>query len=251
MSESEFVTLVQRASGIGSEEHAAQVAEAALAELGRSISRGEAEDLAEPLPTRFALALTDVDQRLAEPEGLTEFLVNVSEEGDLPGQERATIRGVFAAVSEYAGAEEVENAAAQLPPEYGAIIEPGEVPVTETFVDTVRSVSELDEAAPEATEATLTVLGERLSQGEAEDVAMYLHGDAESWLVEYATLDAEEFPPEQFVSKAAREADVSEQRAEEYVQGVTRALGKEVPDREIDRANPQLPDEYGTLFDLD
>lgn len=250
MTEREFVELVQRAGGPTAEEHAAEVAEAALQELGRNISQGEATDLAEPLPTRFAMALVDVDQRRSTPEELTEFLENVSAEVTLPGEGRTMLRGVFAAVSEYAGAEEVENAAAQLPPEYGAIIEPGEVPVTETFVDTVEAVTDID-AAAEAAEATLRVLGQRLTAGEAEDLATYLRGDAESWLVEHATATAEEFPPERFVSKVAREADVSEDRAEEYVEGVTDALGKEVPNREIDRAIAQLPDEYAGLFNLE
>lgn len=251
MTETQFVALVQRAGGFESPERAADAAEVILSRLSRSISRGEAADLAEPLPERFAHALLDIEQRRTEPEPLPDFLEAVTEQADLSGDARATIRGVFAAVSEYAGAEEVENAAAQLPPEYGAIIEPGEVPLTQTFVDTVQNVTDLGGEAAEATEATLTVLGQRLTAGEAEDIATYLHGDAESWLIDRATSDAADLSTEEFVGRVARETDVTDQRAREYVENVTHALSKEVPDREIDRAIAQLPDEYGALFGFD
>jgi uncharacterized protein (DUF2267 family) len=248
MSESELLTYVQRAAALDSEAEAERLAEAALAELGESISRGEADDLAERLPTQFGRALLEGTGRAAAPEDLETFLENIAEEADIEENVRAKVRGVFAAVTEYAGAEEVENAAAQLPPEYGAVVEPGSVPVAETFVDAVQAETPLGGEAPEAAEATLETLSERLTEGEGEDIAAYLQGDAENWVVDHENPEAEAFSTDEFVRRVAERTEVTEDLAEEYVIDVTNTLGDVVPDRELDQAIAQLPDEYGALF---
>lgn len=250
MTESEFLTYVQRAAALDSEEEAERLAEAALSELGACISRGEADDLAERLPRQFGHALLEVEDRTAAPEGFETFLDNIASEAGIEEDVRAKVRGVFAAVTEYAGTEEVENAAAQLPPEYGAVVEPGEVPVAETFVDAVQAETPLGGEAPEAVEATLETLSERITEGEGEDIAAYLQGDSERWVVDHENPEAEDFSADEFARRVAERADVTEDLAEEYIIDVTNTLGDVVPDREIDRVIAQLPDEYGALFEF-
>lgn len=258
MTESELVTYAQRAADLDSEDHAERLTEATLQELGRNVSPGQADDLADRLPERYGDVLTDVHRQEADPEPVEEFLETVAEEADLDGGSdldedvRPRVRGVMGAVAEYAGAEELSDAADQLPPEYGDLVEPADVPVEDTFVDAVEASSDLEgDEAREAAESTLPLLGQRLSQGQTEEMAGYLSGDADEWLLEEHSTDAEGIPPEEFVQEVAVDADVSEDRAEEYIAGVTGALGDAVPDGEIDDAIDQLPDEYGELFDFD
>lgn len=256
MTEPEFVGYAQRAANLDSEDHAERLTEATLRELGRNISPGQADDLAERLPKRYGDVLTDVHRQEADPEPLEAFLENIADEADLDDSDledvRPRVRGVMGAIAEYGGPEELSNAADQLPPEYGDVIEPRDVPVEETFVDALEAGSELDgEAARAAAEATLPQLGRRLSQDEAEQVAVYLTGEAEEWLIREQSTDAEAVPPEEFLERVAVDADVSEDRAEEYVAAVTDALADAVPDREIADAIEQLPDEYAELMDLE
>lgn len=250
MSESEFLEYVQRVADPESSERAGGVAEATLREFGRRMSRGEADDLGAHLPPRFGRALGDVD-RMAEPDTLDSFLGDVAERADLAGDVRGTVQGVFVAVAEYAGADELSNAASQLPPEYGEVVEPGDVDVPSSFVDAVRDRSDRGQDADVAAEATLAVLGRRLSRGEAEDLASYLHGEADGWLLERAGDDPETLSTVEFVEQVAARAEVSEDVAREYVRDVTATLSEEVPDRELGRALDQLPDDYQGLFALE
>lgn len=258
MTESEFVTYAQRAADLDSEDHAERLTEATLQELGRNVSPGQADDLADRLPERYGDVVTDVQRREADPEPVEEFLETVAEEADLDGGSaleedvRPRVRGVMGAVAEYAGEDELSNTADQLPPEYGDVVEPADVPVEDTFVDAVASGSDLDDdEARAAAEATLPQLGRRLTQGQTEEMAVYLSGDADEWLLEEHSTDAEGIPPEDFVQEVAVGTDVSEDRAEEYVTEVTDVLANTVPDNEIEDAIDQLPDEYGELFDFD
>lgn len=258
MTESEFVTYAQRAADLDSEDHAERVTEATLQEFGRNVSPGQADDLAERLPERYGDVLTDVQRQEADPEPVEEFLETVADEADLDGGSdldadvRPRVRGVMGAVAEYGGADELSDAADQLPPEYGDVVEPADVPVEETFVDAVASGSDLvEDEARAAAGATLPQLGRRLSQGQAEEMAGYLSGDADEWLLEEHSTDAERVSPDEFVERVAVEADVSEDRAEEYVAEVTDVLANAVPDSEVGDAIDQLPDEYGELLDFD
>lgn len=176
-----------------------------------------------------------------------------SEDPDLESGDaelRRTVRCVFAAVCEHAG-DELANAADQLPPEYEVVVEPGDRPIAGTFVEAVREEIALGDEAEAAAEATLRVLGQRLSQGQAEDLAAYLQGDAAGWLLASASTDPEAFSRSEFVQRVAGAAHVSGDRAREYVAAVATALEAVVPDRELARAVEQLPDEYAELFEFD
>lgn len=248
MSEQEFRTLVQNAAPFESEEPADRVARAALSRLGRNLSEGETADLADHLPHPYASAVHEVDERHRSPEPLGDYLDAVAAEVDLLDEPEATLRGVFAAVAEYVGEDELANARDQLPPEYGAVVPGGEVPVQETFLDAVRANTSLGGEERDATQATLEVLGERLSRGEAEDLAAFLHGQATQWLIDYENPAAGNFRPDEFVERVAARTDVPESRAETYVQEVSSTLALVVPDDELDRAAAQLPNEFGELL---
>lgn len=246
MTELEFLAAVRRSGPLASDEAAGRVSEVVLAELGRCISRAQAEDLAAQLPARFGRALTRVEREEACPEPFERFVESVADDANLAGDVGGAIGAVLDAVADYAGADALSNATAQLPPTYGEVIDPESVPVAETFTDAVEEASGLDgEEAAVAAEATLTTLGERLSQRKAEDVAVYLRGDAREWLVEQHT---EDLPVDAFVDRVAARADVPPGRAREYVVEVTDVLGKVSLDHELDIAVGQLPDEYDEVL---
>ncbi|MFB6233960.1 MAG: DUF2267 domain-containing protein [Halopenitus sp.] len=220
---------------------------AALSRLGKNITEGEAFDLAEHLPQPYASEVHEVDERHRSPEPLGDYIDAVADEVGLLEKPKATLRGVFAAVSEFVGQDELANARDQLPPEYGAIVAGGEVPVEKTFLDAVRADTELGGEERDAAEATLEVLGERLTRGESEDIAAFLHGQATQWLVDYEDDTAADFGPDAFVDRVAARADVPEALAETYVQEVSGTLERVVPDDELDRATAQIPDEFGEI----
>lgn len=248
MTEQQFRRLVAGAAPFDDEEHAAEVATATLRRLGTNLSEGEAADLADRLPGPYAAALIDVEERHRSPEPLGEFVDGVAEEVSLGDKPKATLRSVFAAITEYAGPEEVTNAGAQLPPEYGAIVAGEEVPVAETFHDAVRAETALGGEAPGATRATLHVLGQRLTRGEAKDVAAYLHGDASDWILDADHDDAGDFGTQEFLDRVADRAGVTDERARGYVEAVSGVLADVVPDRELERAAAQIPAEYGEIL---
>lgn len=246
MTEPEFLTSVRRSGPLASDEEAGRVSEAVLAELGRCISRAQAEALAAQLPARFGRALTRVEREEACPQPFEGFVDGVADAANLEGDVRATVRSVMDAVAEHAGTDALSNATAQLPPAYGEVTEPEAVPVAETFTDAVEEASDLDdEEAGVAAEATLTTLGERLPRRKAEDVAVYLRGDAREWLVESHT---EDLDVDAFVERVAARADVPPDRAREYVVEVTDVLGRVSLDHELDIAVDQLPDEYDEVL---
>jgi len=127
----------------------------------------------------------------------------------------------------------------------------------EEFISAVerRTGLDSDDAAYAATDATLTVLGQRLTEGEAENVASQLPTRLDETLTGEST-EAEEFSVEEFVERVferEREqtgssvADTDE--AEQHVRGVTSVLGNAVSGSELDDARNQLPSEFEALFE--
>lgn len=248
MSKQEFRNMVANAAPFESDEQADRVARAALARLGKNISEGEAFDLAEHLPQPYASEVHDVDERHRSPESLGEFIDAVEADVGHLDNPKATLRGVFAAVSEYVGEDELANARDQLPPEYGAIIVGGEVTAEKTFLDAVRADTDLGGEEREATKATLEVLGQRLTRGEAEDIAAFLHGQASQWLIDYEDDAAEAFGPDAFIDRVAVKTGVPESRAKTYIQAVSGTLQQVIPEAELDRATAQIPDEFTEIL---
>ena len=125
------------------------------------------------------------------------------------------------------------------------------------FISAVKRRTGLDsdDTAYAATDATLTVLGQRLTEGEAENIASQLPTRLDETLTGEST-EAEEFSVEEFVERVferEREqtgssvADTDE--AEQHVRGVTSVLGNAVSGSELDDAREQLPGEFEALFE--
>ncbi|PSP75180.1 DUF2267 domain-containing protein [Halobacteriales archaeon QS_3_64_16] len=127
----------------------------------------------------------------------------------------------------------------------------------EEFISAVKRRTELDsdDAAYAATNATLEVLGQRLTEGEAENIASQLPTRLDETLTGESA-EAEEFSVEEFVERVferEREgagssvADTDE--AEQHIRGVTSVLGNAVSGSELEDARNQLPSEFEALFE--
>lgn len=127
----------------------------------------------------------------------------------------------------------------------------------EEFVSTVqrRANIEADDDAYAATTATLRTLGERITRGEAEDIASQLPATLEDALTDPndERPEAEEFPVDEFVERVEeRERDRVEEATIDgglHAQAVTTTLGEAVSGSELDDAREQLPEEFEELFE--
>jgi uncharacterized protein (DUF2267 family) len=176
-----FVGLVQR-SGKLSPEEAEGAVQATLRTLAERISAGEARDLAAQLPPEVGELLADGSK--AEKFDLEEFLRRVSErEGVDLDQAESHARAVFDALGRTVTHDELRDMASELPKEFAPLVasaqppprdqpeRPAGVPADE-FFERVAARAGLDRsAAARTTEAVLEVLGERISGGQADDLA--------------------------------------------------------------------------------
>lgn len=250
MDEEELIETVRREAPLESADTAREVTTATLRTLGERITDGEASDLAVRLPEPLADALLDVPGE-AEPFSLEEFTDRVS---DRAGIEESNViagsRAVATAVSTVA-ADELETAREQLPAEFDLIFEPGG-PVTEgAFLEAVRDRADLGStgAARDAASATLRTLGERLSEGEAADLALYLPEPLEEELLYADDASATAYSFDEFTRRVSQREGVGRATAERHARAVGSVLAETASEREIEAARKQLPDPFGVVFD--
>ncbi|WP_165491940.1 DUF2267 domain-containing protein [Egibacter rhizosphaerae] len=123
---------------------------------------------------------------------------------------------------------------------------------TEQFFDRVQNLLGFHDRIEvvNATRSTLRVLGQRLSGGEAEDLAGRLTAELGGYLRERAGGQPEPFGIEVFMQRVAGEQglDVDEAVARERAEAVVQTLKETVGDDELEAAAAQLPDEYVKFF---
>lgn len=239
----ELIELTRQGADFESASEATETVEATLRALRTSISKGEATDIAQYLPATFGKILTEERAEPAQPIELETFISDVAEETGVSEEiAEKRIRAVVAALKESVGEEEISNAEDQLPPEYGRLFEVGPEVHAESFSSAVAEETDLGpEEGETATQAVLETFAERITRGEGEDIAHFLHGDAARWVVDQVNDDAEEFDRDEFVDRVADRAGVDAATAESYVTTVMGVLDSVVPDRELEAASAQLP----------
>jgi uncharacterized protein (DUF2267 family) len=113
-----------------------------------------------------------------------------------------------------------------------------------TFISAVQDEANVPyEDAERATRATLETLGERISEGQARDVAEQLPKPLQPMLVDGR--DPERFDVGEFVRRVAAREGVEEAVAKEHARAVFAALGQAVDAKEIDDMRAQLPSSFG------
>ncbi|MFC6905879.1 DUF2267 domain-containing protein [Halalkalicoccus tibetensis] len=121
------------------------------------------------------------------------------------------------------------------------------------FLDAVERHADLEsrDQAYTVTSATLTVLGQRITEGEAENVASQLPAHLDDLLMSKSA-EAEEFSADRFVSRIDDREDVLsdvDADAEHHARAVLTVLGDAVSGSELEDAREQLPDEFDPLFE--
>lgn len=251
MREEEFIETVRQEAPIETNDAARSVADATLRTLGERITDGQVEEVAPALPDAFAEPLTEASPGEAEEFGLEEFADRVSDRAGVEAEDVTVhARAVVTAASIAVDEDELENVQSQLPSEFDVVFEPGGPIQEEGFLETVQERAGLDstDAAREATEATLGTLGERLTEGQAADLALYLPDAFEETLVQPGD-ETTTYSFEEFVEQVADREDVGEGTAETHARAVGSTLAETASEREIGNTKKQLPDPFGVLFD--
>jgi uncharacterized protein (DUF2267 family) len=96
--------------------------------------------------------------------------------------------------------------------------------------------------------ATLETLGERISGGEASDLAEQLPEELKEPLHQ-AGEDNEEFSLDDFLRRVGEREDVETAEAREHVSAVMTVLKEAVSGGELDNIRAQLPQEFEPLFE--
>ncbi|GIF06532.1 DUF2267 domain-containing protein [Actinoplanes siamensis] len=102
------------------------------------------------------------------------------------------------------------------------------------------------EEADAITRATLRTLGERITGGEARDLAAQLPRELQDSLTS-APEKAEQFDLDEFVRRVAERAQVAPDDARHGVSAVFQTVEEAVSFGEFDDVMAQLPDEFGAL----
>lgn len=107
------------------------------------------------------------------------------------------------------------------------------------------------EDARDAAKATLHTLGQRITRGEAEDLADHLPEELAGAVVGAGTdEEAEEFGPREFVDRVSdREDQADQEAAQRHVRAVMETLGVRVNRLQWQDVREQLPGEYAALYE--
>jgi uncharacterized protein (DUF2267 family) len=117
----------------------------------------------------------------------------------------------------------------------------------ENFIRVVQEAADLDrEPAERAAQLVLQTLAERLSGGEARDIAEQLPPDLSAWL--RTDRPAEPFDLDEFLRRIAEGEQVDLKAAERHARAVFLALGRTVSAEEIEDMAAELPKSFAPLL---
>jgi uncharacterized protein (DUF2267 family) len=118
----------------------------------------------------------------------------------------------------------------------------------EQFMDLVATKARRSrEDAERAARATLQTLAERVSVGQARDLAEQLPPELAPWLATDG--GAEPFDVDEFLRRVAEREGADLERAERDARAVFDALGRLVPSKELDDMAAELPKDFAPLLD--
>jgi uncharacterized protein (DUF2267 family) len=253
----QFVTHVADVAQIGFDQ-AERATRATLQTLADRISRGEAEDVAQQLPTELGpwIATTGEARRLDYDEflRLVREREGLGDDVDLETVEQH-VRAVFSALGMTVDRRELNDVAAQLPSEF-ARLQPagpfiGEMP-GEVFLRHVADRAATDEqGARRATEAVLETLGERISGGEVDDLIARLAPELHEPLRRgKATTGgkATRMSLDDFVRRVAEREGIDEETARDHARAVILTMREAIGDDEFFDVTSELPADYMTAL---
>lgn len=99
------------------------------------------------------------------------------------------------------------------------------------------------------TAATLETLGERLSAGQAADLAVYLPDSLAEPLRDSEGDEPPAFEREEFLERVVDRSEADPDDVAELVRAVTTALSQTVSNRELQKVTDQLPEQFTPMFE--
>jgi uncharacterized protein (DUF2267 family) len=250
-----FVSTVQDVAGT-SREQAERAVEATLRTLAEHITGGEVRELRVLLP-REMRPLLPVTPEEAERFGLDEFLRRVAER---EGVDRAAaadhVRAVFVALGMAVAPGELKDVARQLPKEFDVLLEAagigrGRAMANDDLVLRLVVRAGLDRTqARRAVDAVRETLGERISEGEVEDLAAELPAKLRPALQRGLghSRAATAMSVEEFVARVAEREGVAPEEAERHARAVFATLREFVSGEEFSDMAAQLSRDYAPLL---
>jgi uncharacterized protein (DUF2267 family) len=242
-----FTELVASLAGTdrdGAERAAAVV----LTTLAEHLNRGEAADVLVRLPPELQPYL----HTPGSPErfGVAEFVRRVAErEGVDPAAAERHAAAVFTVLRQAIGDVEFADATAQLPREYGPLLEGrSALDPADAFVARVADRAGVSvEEARRLTEAVLETLAARIAPGDADDLAARLPVALHEPLRRGAASPDHRMGVADFASRVAERAGLDLERAVREMPAVFAVLRADVGEEFYD-VTVQLPEEYRPLL---
>jgi uncharacterized protein (DUF2267 family) len=231
-----------------SEQRADTVIKATMQALSEQADGKQFHDLLEQLPKELKKA-APAPSGTATQRSLEDFAARV---GDLSGvdvsEARGDIRAVVATLAETVSHEQLEDILAELPPAFMDLLPAGGRPSAEEFLGQVRQAGGLGstEEAQNAVRATLGTLADRITAGQAQDIAVYLPAEFRAHLAG-SPEQAVAFDRQTFLDRIASAEQTDQSTAERHARAVFTAVRETVPQREFSDTLGQLPSDIGRL----
>lgn len=223
------------------------VIRATLQALSEQASSKQFHDLVEQLPKELKQIAPAGG---AEQRSFEDFAARV---GDLSGVDISEageeIKAVVTTLTETVSQDQVEDLFAELPPAFLDLLPPdGNRPTVQDFLGQVRNAGGLastDEAA-NAVRATLSTLADRITAGQAQDIALHLPDELRVHLAG-SPEQAASFDRTTFLDRIANAEQTDRSTAERHARAVFTAVRETVPQREFRDTLGQLPSDIGRL----
>jgi uncharacterized protein (DUF2267 family) len=226
-----------------------------LSVLGERLSAKEAHDLASELPRQVKRPLVNAPAHGRE-YGAGDFVHQVAEREKVPEPKaREHVQAVLSTVREAVSTGEYRDVAAEMwrDPAYRDLwtwSKPAGARIGyDEFLERVQERTGLGRALAElATQATVSTLAERISGGDAEEVALELPVELRQWM-QKTSGSAERFGAEEFVRRvAAKVPDLKPEETDDVVRAVLTTLREGVSRKEVLDTLSQLPMDVRRLF---
>jgi len=241
----DIVAKVKEREGV-SEQRADAVTKATVRALAEVVPSHQMRRLAEQLPVELKHVVEEAVPR--EQNSLDDVVRRISEMTGADTIDVHTIKAVVGTLAETVNYP-FKDLFAQLPPEFDDLIPTPQPrrPIDE-FLAQVQQAAGIDsrEQAEQAVHATLRTLSERISGGQAKDLAVYLPAAVRTELMA-ASEEAEPFGREEFVDRIAAIESIDRPTAERHARAVLTAVRDSVPKWEVADTLDQLPSDIARL----
>jgi uncharacterized protein (DUF2267 family) len=232
------------------EKRADVMVKATIQALSEQAPGKQFRDLVEQLPKELKHTPAAAESEVAAQRSFAGFTARIRELSDMDGLgAQAAARAVVTTLAETVSHEQLQDVFAQLPPAFADLLPTAEPrPSADEFLGRVQRAGGLDsmDEAERATEVTLGVLADRITAGQAQDIALHLPAEIRTHLAG-ATEQAASFGRETFIDRIASLEQTDHITAERHARAVLTAVREALPQREFSDTVAQLPSDITRL----